>query len=417
MKGEPCELPPTEAQIPGVDVGGCSSSITGAVSSPATTCSWNYVEVYMDAVQRGEYVKFVEALEEITSAGHHIPKSQVETILRCVLCITDCTLLLHLYSVFAADASFRPNIALLPRQLWELMEDCCRRLLHANSVTAHTSSCPPSHPPSYSHSAHIVLLYLVSLLAADLLNHKDNVSAALVARMLSLSTQWRRVVVIVNLLLELFLLNTYSPLPLPDLPPVLASLLCMCVSCECDQQDGVTRLARELSSRVSRISSVQRKMDFLLLIPCHRLREMTINIHLQTEFLLPSNSSSEQSPPPPSEDVTLDLITTTHFSRYPCHHDGSPHLSFFLFLLFHILLSHCSRLLGPSFLQIHPHSTSWTTPPSELAQQLRSIAPQIRRLPRRLSEDDTWLPELTSPRCWFYLELLESMFKWDHISK
>ena len=353
-------------------------------------------------------MKFVEALEEISSRGRYIPDAHAETVLRCVLCMTDCRLLLRLHSVLEADACLRPSVGLSAGNLWELMEDCCRKLLSINAPVS-TSLPPSSRSHAYPHSAHVVLLYLVCLLGGDVATHKDSLSATIVEGILSLTSQWRHVVVVVDLLQEL-LLNKSPPSPLPDLLPVLASLLCICVSTsrEYDREDGATRLARELSSRMSRLPSVQLKTDLLLLFPCYLLREKTISIHLEAGFLLPSSSQGASLP---SEHVTLELIATSHLCRCPCHHNGSLHdLSFFLTLLYHLMHSHCSKLLGPSFL--HPNAATWATPPSELAQQLKSVAVQVRLLFQRLSGDDALLFELTTPSCWFYLQLLERMFKW-----
>ena len=52
MKGEPCTLPLIEPQIPGVHVA-IASSLGAAAAAPAMMCSWNYVDIHMDAVLQG----------------------------------------------------------------------------------------------------------------------------------------------------------------------------------------------------------------------------------------------------------------------------------------------------------------------------------------------------------------------------
>lgn len=395
MMGEPCALPLIEPEVWGIQ------PTSRGHTSPASVCCWNCVKVYMDV---GDSAKFVEALEEINIRGCYIPDTCVEAVLRCVLGITDCNLLIRVHSVLTADVSHRSNSALSANKLWELMEDCSRTLLQVCTPLPRSSSSR-LHP----HSAHVVMLYLTSLLTKDVTTHGDNLSAAAVQCILSPISQWRHVMVMLELLQQL-LLNKPPALSLPDLLPVLAGLLCMCVSTssECDYEDGANRLAWELSSRMSRLPSVPLKLEFLLLFPCYLLREKTISIHLKTEFV------SSQTPQLPPEQVTLELISTSHFYRCPYRQaQSSPDLLFFLSLLYHLLHSHCSKLLGPSFL--HPNTASWNIPPSKLAHQLESIASQIWHLPRRLSEDDAILVELTSPPCWFYLQLLEQMFNWESL--
>lgn len=395
MMGEACTLPLIGPEVLGIQI------TSGGHAAPANVSCWNWVEVYME----GDSAKFVEALEEVSSRRCHIPDAHVNAVLRCILRITDCNLLVRVHSVLAADVSYRSNSALSANKLWELMEDCSRTLLQVCTPVS-----PSSHPRPYPHSAHVVMLHLMSLLVKDVTTHKDNLSAASAQCVLSPVSQWRRVMVILDLLQQLLLNRSPSPPPLPDLLPGLAGLLCMSVSTssEHDYEEGANRLARELSSRMSRLPSVHLKLDFLLLFPCYLLREKTISIHLTTEFV-----SSQTSHLPP-EQVTLELISTSHFCRCPYRRgQSSPDLLLFLSLLYHLLHSHCSKLLGLSFL--HPNSTSWNTPPSELAHQLGSIASQIRQLPQRLAEYDAILPELTSPPCWFYLQLLERMFNWESL--
>lgn len=390
MMGEACTSPLIEHEVLGIQATSCGRA-------PASVSCWNWVEVYME----GDSAKFVEALEEINGRGCYIPDAHVDAVLRCILRITDCSLLVRVHSVLVADVSYRSNSALSANKLWELMEDCSRTLLQVSS-----SSCPRPYP----HSAHVVMLHLMSLLAKDVTTHKDNLSCASIQCILSPVSQWRHVMVVLDLLQQLPLNRSPSPPPLPDLLPGLARLLCMSVSTssEHEYEEGANRLARELSSRMSRLPSVHLKLDFLLLFPCYLLREKTISIHLTTEFV------SSQTPHLPPEQVTLELISTSHFCRGPYRRgQSSPDLLFFLSLLYHLLHSHCSKLLGPSFL--HPNPTSWNTPPSKLAHQLESIASQIRHLPQRLAEDDAILPELTSPPCWFYLQLLERMFNWESL--
>lgn len=395
MIGEACTSPLIEHEVLGIQ------ARSGSHASPASVSCWNWVEVYME----GDSAKFVEALEEINSRGCYIPDTHVDAVLRRILRITDCNLLIRVHSILVADVSYRSNSDLSANKLWELMEDCCRTLLQVCTPVS-SSSCPRPYP----HSAHVVMLHLMSLLAKDVTTHKDNLTSASIQCILSPVSQWRHVMVTLDLLQQLLLNRSPSPPPLPDLLPGLAGLLCMSVSTssERDYEEGANRLARELSSRMSRLPSVHLKLDFLLLFPCYLLREKTISIHLTTEFV------SSQTPHLPPERVTLELISTAHFCLCPYRRgQSSPDLLLFLSLLYHLLHSHCSKLLGPSFL--HPDSTSWNTPPSKLAHQLESIASQIRHLPQRLAEDDAILPELTSPSCWFYLQLLERMFNWESL--
>ena len=403
MAAEARDLPASEGcVIPGLCVSTQAGATSASTAAPAIVCSWNYVEVYMNGE---DDAKFVDALDSIITRGHYIPDGYVHTTLKKILCISDCSLLLRLHSILDTDASIRCTTAINPRTLSELIEDCCRTL-HSSTSSTHKSSAP-YHP----HSAHVVLLYLVSLLKEDVENHdRDTLSTALLERTLSLTVQWRRVAMIVDLILQLLLQPTRQfSLLLPELPPVLAALLCMCVatSRESDCEDGVTRLARELSSQLSQLPSAKLKTDLLLLFfPCHLLRERTISIHLQSEFHLP-----DSSPSLPSENVTLNLISTSHLQRLPYHHSGAPQdLLFFLSLLYSLLHSHCSRLLGLTRYTTTTASSSTTMLPSELAQALQPLSQRIRRLPQRLSEDDDLLCELTSHRCWLYLQLLESMF-------
>ena len=403
-----------QPHIPGLDVDG------GCVACPATTSTCNYLEVYMQMTARHQRddKKFVETLEEIIVAGRCIPYAHITAVLRCVLKISDSTLLIRLHSLLASDASSRPTVisSTWPHQLWEVMEKCCRRFL-PHTISSSTSSSTPH----YSNSAHVVLLYLVTLLAADMTRHHHTTTVPLLERILSLTTRWQHVKVIVDLVFQL-LVNRHDnhQLPLPELLPVMTKLLCMCISTSSvnDRDSVATRLAREISSRLSKLPSIELKIHLLLLLPCHLLREKIISIHLQTEFLLlPSDSLCGGNNILPSENVTLDLISTTHLCRCPCHHDGTPQdLAFFLSLLFHLLLSHYSRLLG--FSPINPSPSLPTTlTPYDLAKQLQPISHQIKILSRRLSEDDGLLLELTTPNCWFYLQLLDSMFKWNHVTE
>ena len=488
MKGENQSVSPDLLGVGmfGVDrTGPCTDS----AFPPAPKSSWNYVVVHMDTQRRRrDNTKFVESLEEIVSNGFYIPDAQIGVILKHIQCVSEPFLLLRLHSVLTVDASSRRSVGLSSREVWSLIEDCC--------LQVPSSGTPSSPPRSYPQSAHVVLLYLVSLLATDAATATTNVGrVALIEQTLSPGAHWRHVRVMVDLLFE----QLVRPPPLsalPDLLPLLAVLLSMCASFSSRRTgcgDGAMRLARELSSRMSKLSSVQLKTDFLLLIPCQSLREKIINIHLQKEFPLPTFLLSHT--PVPSDHVTLELIAVTHFHRCPSRRDGSPQdLAFFLSLLFHLLHSHCSRLLGPAaagtlsfshHLQSpspcspttatstshpppspscthppctaststsypfpspssshppptmstftnfsHPHqpspssfhppsptSTSTALSPIDLARRLEPILKEIRQLFQRLSQDEALLQEMTSPDCWFHLQLLQNMFSCHHITE
>jgi hypothetical protein len=473
MKGENQSVSPDLLEVGIFGVGGPSAD---SDFLPAPKSSWNYVVVHMDTQRhRRDNTKFVESLEEIVSKGFCIPDAQIGVVLKHIQCVSNLSRLLRLHSVLTVDASSRRSVGLSSREVWSLIEDCCRQF---------PSSGTPSSPPrSYPQSAHVVLLYLVSLLATD----------AATEQTLSPAAHWRHVRVVVDLLFEQ-LVRPPPPSALPDLLPLLAVLLSMCASLASRRTgcgDGAMRLARELSSRMSKLSSVQLKTDFLLLIPCHSLREKIINIHLQKEFPLPTSLLGHT--PVPSDHVTLELIAATHFHRCPSRRDGSPQdLAFFLSLLFHLLHSHCSRLLGPAAAgslsfshrlqspsscspttatstshpppspscthtpstaststsypfrspsSSHPPPTTSTNfshppqpspssshPPSptstcsalspiDLARRLEPISKEIRQLFQRLSQDEALLEEMTSPDCWFHLQLLQNIFSWEHITE
>ena len=404
MKGESGpDSPELRVDIPGLDIGGFRAASTFA---PSPKSSWNYVVVYMDTARRGrDDGRFVESLEEVANRGFCIPDSQIVAVLRHVLHVSGRDLLLRLNSVLAVDASSRSGVALPVEEVWDLLEECCRLFTSSGS--------PSGNPRSYPESAHVVLLYLTSLLVADAATRGGGGGGnTLVEQTLSPAPHWRRVRVVVDLFLEL-LVGCPPPSPLPDLPPVVARLLSVCasVSRETGSGDGVVRLARELSCRMSKLSSMQLRMELLLLVPCHSFREEIIKIHLQTKFPL-SSPSLNHAPTPSDDDIILNLAA--HFRRCP----GRPQdLAFFLSLLFHLLHSHCSRrLLVPSASPPHPppspSSTFHSLSPSELALKLEQ---EIHQLPQRLLGEESLLSELTTSHCWFYLQLLQNMF--SHITQ
>ena len=352
-----------------VRVGVCNSGGLSAVSNfpPAPKSSWNFVVVHMDRHD----AKFVESLEEIVNKGFCIPSDQINVVLRHILSVSDQNLLLRLNSVLTIDSTSRSVAGLPSKVIWNLVEDCCRQLFPS-------SGTPPTSPGSYPHSAHTVLLYLSSLLVADAAATTNLGRLSLVQQILSPATHWRHVRVVVDLFLELLVRPPPSS-PLPDLLPVLARLLSMCSMCsslvsrQTGAGDGAVRLARELSSRMSKLSSLQLKAEFIRLIPCHSLCEKIINIHLQTEFPLPTPSLDHT--PLSSDHVTLEVIAATHLHRYPNHNHGlQQDLTSFLFLLFHLLHYHCSRLLDPpaaaTLTSFHPDPS-----PSSLTSSTSNLPP------------------------------------------
>ena len=407
----------SQAELMAVQMSGLDlSSRSATVVHPASKSSWNYVVVCMSAAANSAraHQMFVEALEEVVSKGYCIPDTHICDVLRHVLCVSDPRLLLRLNSLLTIDANSRSAVVLPAHEAWELIEDCCRQLPCSRS----SPKVPPqSHQPC---AQHVVLLYLSSLLVADAAANTPG-KPPLVQRVLSPSTQWRRVLLVINLLADLLVNCSQQQYPpplssLPDLLPVLARLLSMCASSsrgESGGEDGAMRLARELSSRMSKLSSVQLKTDLLLLIPCHQLRERIIHVHLQTQFPLQDQTALS------SDHITLDLIAASHLHRCPSRRDGSSRdLTLFLTLLFHLLHSHCSQLLHPVAPSHLPTSPSAVVSPSELAQQIQPVAGEIEVLLQRLwAEEGGFLQELTTPKCWFYLQLLQSMFPRQHVTQ
>ena len=406
-KSKPLSLPSIDPLLPGL----YAVSLQADSGFPFTKFSWNALETRAQAMQGRDGKRsecYVHMLEELTSRGSFIPHHHLESVLRTLLTLTDTNLLLRVHTVLASDASLRPSAGLSVALLWDLMEVCCKKLSQGLATTPGGSTGEP-----YPLSAHVVLLYLVALLVKDLASSEAKLGSSLVERMLSLTSKWQHVLVVLDLLFKL-LPNNPAPSSLPDLCSVLSLLICLPVvtSQECDQDSGISRLARELSRRVAHLPSVQLKTHLLLLLPCHLLREKVISIHLNTEFLLLQDSSQDGCLP--SDHVSFELITNTHLRRSPYHCDGTPHdLSLFLFLQCHLLQSHCAQLLGHTFL--HSDHTPQTTlspsaplSPARLANQLQSITSHIRALPSRLSEDPL-LTDLTSPLCWFHLEILGRM--------
>ena len=271
-------------------------------------------------------------------------------------------------------------------------------------------SFPPTSESPYPTSAHVVLLYLVSLLFRDLALSGD-LSTSLVESILSLTSKWQHVCVIIDLLFNLLLNPRKLPCSsLADLCAVLAALLCLptVTLCEHDIEDVILRLAQELSCKMARLPSVKSKTDFILLVPCHHLRERVVSIHLNSEFLLPHFCAPgfKQGFSLHPEHVSFELIANSQLCRRPYHQDHSHHdLSILLSLQIQLLHSHCLTYLGSSFL--HPNTSHWSTSPSVLAAQMQSVALRIKSLQKQLSEDDAILHDLTLPHCWFSLQLLE----------
>lgn len=406
-KSKPLSLPSTDPLLPGL----YAVSLQADSGSPFTKFFWSALETRAQAMEgrdgkRSE--QYVHMLEELTSRGCFIPHHHMERVLRTVLTLSDTDLLLRVHSVLVSDASLRPSAGLSVALLWDLMEVCCKKLSQGLDTTAESSTGEP-----YPLSAHVVLLYLTALLVKDLAGCEVEMDSSLVERTLSLTSKWQHVLIVLDLLFKL-LPNNPAPSSLPDLCSVLSVLICLPVvtSQKCDQ-DGTSRLARELSHRVARLPTSQLKTHFLLLLPCHLLREKVISIHLDTEFLLLQDLPQDRYLP--SDRVSLELIANTHLCRSSYRHDGTPHdLSLFLFLQCHLLQSHCAQLLGHTFLHID-HAPQTTPPtsnplsPTQLANQLQSITSQFRALPRRLSEDFSLLNDLTSPLCWFHLQILDRM--------
>ena len=398
----------------GVELGVDIRSRVALHFPPASQSAWNYVVVSMSSARtrgrRGDQ-KFVESLEEVLGKGNCIPNSHISDILDHVLSVSDPNLLLRLNSLLAIDARSRPGVALSACKIWGLMEECCRKLLPSESCSG--------DPQSYPQSAHVAMLYLLALLVVDAAADGHS-TTPLVQQVLSPVTQWRRVLVIVNLLVKLLVNRTqYSPLSsLPCLLPVLARLLSLCAllsSQETHCDDGAMRLARELSSRMSKLSSTQLKTDLLLLVPCHWLREKVAHVHLQREFPHPVEGQTTIS----AAALSSDHISS-HLHRSPRRRNGGQNdVAFFLILIFHLIHSHSSRLLHPPKIYSQSPSAKLSSAqpalsPAELALQLSPVAKEIQLMVERLWGEESLCEELTAPQCWLYLQLLQSMFPCQH---
>ena len=405
----------------GVELGVDIRSRVALHFPPASQSAWNYVVVSMSSARtrgrRGDQ-KFVESLEEVLGKGNCIPNSHISDILGHVLSVSDPNLLLRLNSLLAIDARSRPGVALSACKIWGLMEECCRKLLPSESCSG--------DPQSYPQSAHVAMLYLLALLVVDAAADGHS-TTPLVQQVLSPVTQWRRVLVIVNLLVKLLVNRTqYSPLSsLPCLLPVLARLLSLCAllsSQETHCDDGAMRLALELSLRMSKLSSTQLKTDLLLLIPCHWLREKVAHIHLQREFPHPVEGQTTVATAATlsSDHVNFDFIASSHLHRSPrCRNGGQNDVAFFLVLIFHLIHSHSSRLLHPPKIYSQSPSAKLSSAqpalsPAELALQLSPVAKEIQLMVERLWGEESLCEELTAPQCWLYLQLLQSMFPCQH---
>ena len=405
----------------------CSVYLQAETSAPFSQSCWNNLDTQAQFLEEGRKKRceqYVQTLEEITKGGHYIPTLHLEPVLRQVLSVTSEALLLRLHSVLAVDATLQPSAGLPPTVLWNLLEMCCKIILRALSSTSAGSSSTGtvgSGLSAFSPSlpAQVVLTYLTSTLTKELAvsSCRTELELCLVQQTLSLTSKWQHILLVLDLLFtsihKMSISSTSScssSLPLPDLRATLATLICLPVVTAPDQDEGATRLAREISCRLARLPSHHLKTCLLLLLPCHLLREKVISIHLDSEFCPSGDLLSV-----PVEHVSLDVIAISHLCRSPYHHDGRPHdVALFLFLIYHLLQSHCGVMLGNDFLHLN-HSNHSSTPasvsvsPTELASQLRSITPQFAAFPKRLSEDPLVLTDLTSPSCWFHLQLLSRM--------
>ena len=365
-----------------------------------------YLKSYADTVGQVEGGgNYLSLLEKLLSHGNYIPSSQLKKVLKTVLRLRSSDYVRQACRVLHRDLCIRRETNVPEGCVWHLLESCMKTLQQEGGENSVVSLM----------AAEVILNYLFGLLVKDFNSKTDNPKSSLIERVLSLSRHWLRVAKVLDFLFSVQ--ERGPPREASDLGEVVHSLVCLpLLTCSrLERRDQATRLARELSERLGKLSSVEKKKHLLLSLPSHYLRELLLDIHLAAHCALSPAISQESC-------KSRDLSIAIHMNRRPYHHDGRQHEdpSYFLFQLCHLLQSHICNLEGAALLSFlvpsipsGPLPSDWRArspcPPLELQKSLVDLRQQVGALTERLTQDTALLSSLTDGENWLYLQLLGAL--------
>lgn len=363
-----------------------------------------YLETYVDTVGQVEGGRnYLGLLEKLLSHGSYIPSSRLKKVLTTVLRLRSSDSVRQACRVLHQDLCIRRETDVPDSCVWHLLESCMKTLQWEKGAVSLTT-------------AKVVLNYLFGLLVKDFNSKTDNPKSSLIEKVLSLGRQWQRVAKVLDCLFSLQEQGTPS-----DPGEVVPSLVCLpLLTCtQLERRDQATRLARELSERLGKLSSVETRKQLLLSLPSHYLRELVLDLHLAAHCALSPTASQDC---PGNRDLSIAVIGCVHMKRGPYHHDGRQHddPGYFLFQLCHLLQSHVCNLEGAALLSflvpsdpgspLPPHWLACSPcPPLELRKSLSDLRQQVEALTERLMQDPALLASLTDGENWLYLQLLRAL--------
>ena len=349
--------------------------------------------------------------------GRFIPSKFLTSVLTAVQNSSEEDFILGMDKLLSQDVAKRNETKLKPDFIWRVLE---------KSMDDLKNGCTSGSVPLLSNAkvlaAWVLLRYLKEFFSRDLclMTVDREERKPLIEQVLSIKKRWARVMKVLDFLFVVLESSEVSIERL-DLFHTTLELLCLPLLSfrVTERNELITKLAREISTKISAVRSVAKKTQFLKALPSHFLREKVVDFQLELEFKLTSSPNPSQSVCNESS-VSIAKIGQVHFCRMPYHPNGSAHdLNYFLTLLVLMLQSHIQTLKGASVYSTtatrsHLLSAPQSTPPSSSAgeglnQALRDIKPQVSQLSDRLSHDELIGIELTQPANWFMLQLLNTL--------
>ena len=353
--------------------------------------------------------EYLSLLEKLLCHGKYIPSQQLEKTLMAVLKLSCSDHVRQAQRVLHNDLSIRQETTVPENWMWQLLERCINILQQEGGKAVSLMV------------AEVVLSYLFGLLVKDFNTKTENPKSSLVEKALSLTRHWPRVTKILDFLFAIHERGSpREPCAAPDLGEVVLSLACLpLLTCSrLEQGDQTTRLAREFSERLGKLTSVEKRKHLLLSLPSHYLRELVLDHHLEAHCALSAAVAQDSE----SRALSIAKIGCVHLKRGPYYHDGRPHddPGYFLFQLCHLLQSHIHNLEGAGRLSFLVPSTpgaplplEWLVypprPPRELQESLWDLGQQVRALIEQLTQDPVLLISITEGENWLYLQLLQAL--------
>ncbi len=370
-------------------------------------------------------------MDQLVSHGCCIPSDEVKKYVMRTFKLPRETDIRRMHRILQLDLSVRNDVSIAGKTVWSIMERCLE-WLQPNPANSHaltpltpacTNPCSLQSPDITRLASKVVLFYLLGLMAKNFNMRVEELEVSLIEKVLSLSRKWSNVRKLLGLLfatLEEEERETDGPL---DLLELLSSAICLpLLTCTLlDRSDLTTRLAREISLKLTDVSTTEKKLRVIRALPSDYLRERVIALHLEFTYSRePSfgDNDSDGDTPPSGQALTLARIGSTHLSRKPYSLSGEKkELYLFLSLICNLLGSHLRCIRGAplvSYLDtvLSPLPSQWCSYPAtvleeDLQVKLFSLRAHVMLLMERLMQDESFFYEL--PQCWVYLQMLESL--------